>query len=171
MFFSRTLSFTLGALLVCLSVVAQANVENTNPLPETKVMICPLPVFDDIAIGVPEILDSTIRISSSEASIEQDQTALFNGSVILVDKDQKIIADKLSFNRLKMKIEAIGNIHYQGKQINIFANTLKASKTDRSTEMTAASYQLDGNPGHGKAGKLSINNDGMMSLIDSTFTD
>ena len=80
MFFSRTLSFTLGALLVCLSLVAQANVENTNPLPETKVMICPLPVFDDIAIGVPEILDSTIRISSSEASIEQDQTALFNGS-------------------------------------------------------------------------------------------
>jgi len=170
MFFSRTLSFTLGALLVCLSVVAQANAENTNPLPETKVMICPLPVFDDIAIGIPEILDNTIRISSSEASIEQDQTALFNGSVILVDKDQKIIADKLSFNRLKMKIEAIGNIHYQGKQINIFANTLKASKTDRSTEMTAAAYQLDGNPGHGKAGRLSINSDGMMSLVDSTFT-
>jgi LPS-assembly protein len=170
MLFSRTLSFTLVALLISLSAVAEANEENTNPMPETRVMMCPLPVFDDIAIGIPEVLDSTIRISSLQASIEQDQTALFNGSVILVDKDQKIIADKLSFNRLKMEIEAIGNIHYQGKQINIFANTLNASKTDKSTEMTAAAYQLDGNPGHGKAGKLSINSDGMMSLVDSTFT-
>jgi LPS-assembly protein len=170
MLFSRTLSFTLIALLISLSAVAEANEENTNPMPETRVMMCPLPVFDDIAIGIPEVLDSTIRISSLQASIEQDQTALFNGSVILVDKDQKIIADKLSFNRLKMEIEAIGNIHYQGKQINIFANTLNASKTDKSTEMTAAAYQLDGNPGHGKAGKLSINSDGMMSLVDSTFT-
>ena len=170
MLFSRTLSFTLVALLVSLSAVAAVNEENTNPMPETRVMMCPLPVFDDIAIGIPEVLDSTIRISSLQASIEQDQTALFNGSVILVDKDQKIIADKLSFNRLKMEIEAIGNIHYQGKQINIFANTLNASKTDKSTEMTAAAYQLDGNPGHGKAGKLSINSDGMMSLVDSTFT-
>ena len=170
MLFSRTLSFTLVALLVSLSAVAAVNEENTNPMPETRVMMCPLPVFDDIAIGIPEVLDNTIRISSLQASIEQDQTALFNGSVILVDKDQKIIADKLSFNRLRMEIEAIGNIHYQGKQINIFANTLNASKTDKSTEMTAAAYQLDGNPGHGKAGKLSINSDGMMSLVDSTFT-
>ena len=88
----------------------------------------------------------------------------------LVDKTQKIAADKLSFNRLKMQIEAIGNIHYQGKQINIFANTLSASKTSRSTKMTAASYQLDGNPGHGTAGELSINGNGMLNLVDSTFT-
>ncbi|MEY8198998.1 MAG: LPS assembly protein LptD, partial [Colwellia sp.] len=170
MLFSRTLSFTLVALLVCFVEVAQANVEIKNQPPETKVMQCPLPVFDDIAIGIPEVVDNTIRISSLQASIEKDQIALFNGSVILVDKGKKIIADQLSFNRLKMQIEAIGNIHYQGTQINIFANTLSASKTDRSTEMTAASYQLDGNPGHGRAAKLSISGDGMLSLVDSTFT-
>ena len=170
MLFSRTLSFTLVALLVCFVEVAQANVEIRNQPPETKVMQCPLPVFDDIAIGIPEVVDNTIRISSLQASIEKDQIALFNGSVILVDKGKKIIADQLSFNRLKMQIEAIGNIHYQGTQINIFANTLSASKTDRSTEMTAASYQLDGNPGHGRAAKLSISGDGMLSLVDSTFT-
>ena len=170
MLFSRTLSFALVALLVCLSEVAQANEETKNQSPETRVMLCPLPVFDDIAKGIPDVVDSTIRISSLQASIEQDQVALFNGSVILVDKGQKIIADQLSFNRLKMQIEAIGNIHYQGKQINIFANTLSASKTDKSTEMTGASYQLDGNPGHGKAAKLSISSDGVMSLVDSTFT-
>jgi LPS-assembly protein len=36
--------------------------------------------------------------------------------------------------------------------------------------MTDASYQLDGNPGHGQAKKLSINSEGMLSLVDSNFT-
>ncbi len=170
MLFSRTLSFTLVALLACLTKAAQANPDIKSQAPETKIMICPLPEFDDIAIGIPSVVDSSIRISSLNASIEQDQIAQFNGSVILVDKEQKIIADQLSFDRLKMQIEALGNIHYQGKQINIFANTLSASKTERSTTMTSAAYQLDGNPGHGKAAKLSINGDGQLSLVDSTFT-
>jgi len=170
MLFSRTLSFTLVALLACLSKATQANADIKSQAPETKIMLCPLPEFDDIAVGMPLVVDNSIRISSLRASIEQDQIAEFNGSVILVDKDQKIIADQLSFNRLKMQIKAIGNIHYQGKQINIFANTLSASKTERFTEMTSAAYQLDGNPGHGKAAKLSINGDGQLSLEDSTFT-
>lgn len=170
MLFSRTLSFTLVTLLTCFVEVVNADDDIINESPATKVMLCPLPVFDDIALGIPEVVDNSIRISSLQASIEQDQNALFTGSVILVDKDQKIIADKLLFNRLKMQIEAIGNIHYQGKQINIFANTLSASKTDNSTEMTSAAYQLDGNPGHGTAEKLSFNGDGILSLVDSTFT-
>ncbi|HCM48119.1 MAG TPA: LPS-assembly protein LptD, partial [Colwellia sp.] len=147
MLFSRILRFVLVILLVSFLEVAQANVEKKNQSPVTKIMQCSLPVFEDIAQGIPEVINGNIRISSLQASIEQDQTALFNGSVILVDKNQKIIADQLSFNRLKMQIEALGNIHYQGKQINIFANTLSASKIDSSTEMTTASYQLDGNPG------------------------
>jgi len=170
MLFSRTLSFTLVALSAYLPKAVQANAEIKNQAPETKVMMCSLPVFDDIAYGIPEVHDDNIRISSQHASIKQDQIAQFNGSVILVDKSQKIIADQLAFNRLKMQIDAVGNIHYQGKQINIFANTLSASKVDQSTQMTAASYQLDGNPGHGTAKVLSINGDGILSLEDSTFT-
>jgi len=170
MLFSRTLNFTLILLLAGFIKVAQANNDINSQSHKTKVMQCPLPVFDDIALGIPEVIDSSIRISSLQASIEQDQNALFSGSVILVDKDQKIIADQLSFNRLKMQIEAIGNIHYQGKQINIFAHTLSASKTDSATEMTQTSYQLDGNPGHGTAEKLSISSNGVLSLVDSTFT-
>mgnify|MGYP000741497326 FL=1 len=170
MFFSRTLSFTLIALLVYLPKVAQANVEIRSQAPENQVMMCTLPIFDDIGLGIPDVLNDDIHISSEQASIKQDQIAQFNGSVILVDKSQKIVADELSFNRLKMQIEAVGNIHYQGKQINIFADTLSASKIERSTKMTSASYQLDGNPGHGKAKILSINADGLLSLVDATFT-
>ncbi|NQZ25843.1 MAG: LPS assembly protein LptD [Colwellia sp.] len=170
MLFSRTLKFTLVTLLACLSKVTQANADVKSQAPETQIMICPLPEFDDIAIDIPEVLDDNIRISSLHASIKQDQIAQFNGSVILVDKSQRILADQLAFDRLKMQIEAVGNIHYQGKQINIFAETLSASKVDRATKMTAASYQLHGNPGHGTAGSLSIDGDGLLSLVDSTFT-
>ncbi len=170
MLFSRTLSFTFFATLTCLPQASKADPDIKSQAPDTKVMICPLPEFDDIALGMPAVIDNSIRISSSQTSIEQDQTAQFTGSVILVDKEQKITADQLSFNRLKMQIEAIGNIHYQGEQINIFADTLNASKSEQTTEMTSASYQLDGNPGHGKAAKLSISSDGLLSLTDSTFT-
>ena len=170
MLFSRTLSFTLIALFACLPKTTQANTDNKDQAPGIRVMFCPLPVFDDIAIGVPKIIDDNIRISSQHARIEKDQIALFDGSVLLVDKTQKIMADQLAFNRLKMQIEAVGNIHYQGKQINIFADTLSASKVDRSTQMTSAAYQLDGNPGHGKAKSLSIDKDGVLRLVDSTYT-
>ena len=170
MLFSRTLSFTFMTMLVCFSQASKANPNIKTQAPDTKIMICPLPEFDDIALGIPEVIDSSIRISSSQASIEQDQIAQFTGSVILVDKEQRIMADKLAFNRLKMQIEAMGNIHFQSDQINIFASSLSASQADKSTQMTDASYQLDGNPGHGQAKKLSINSEGMLSLIDSNFT-
>ncbi|WP_057832709.1 LPS-assembly protein LptD [Colwellia sp. TT2012] len=170
MLFPRTLNFTLVALLACLPKFAQANADIKKPAPEAQIMLCTVPEFDDIAIDIPEILDDKIRISSLHASIKQDQIAQFTGSVILVDKSQRILADQLAFNRLKMQIEAIGNIHYQGKQINIFADTLSASKIDNATTMTSASYQLHGNPGHGTAASLSIDGDGVLSLVDSTFT-
>lgn len=170
MLFFRHISLTLVTLFSCLPFSVLAEVDIKSHAPDTKVMQCPLPTFKDIAIGIDPILDDSIRISSLYSRIEQDQNAFFNGSVVLVDKNQKIIADQLSFNRLKMKIDAIGNIHYQGAEINIFAETLNASKADNFTQMTSAAYQLDGNPGHGKAKSLSISGDGVLKLVDSTFT-
>ncbi|TYK67186.1 LPS-assembly protein LptD [Colwellia echini] len=169
MLFSRKLYFSCSLLLFCLPQIVQAENDSNNQSTETLSAQCPLPIFSDIGQGI-SVTDSSIRISSLEANIEKDQRALFNGSVILVDKTQKIMADQLAFNRLKMQIDAVGNIQYQSKDINIFADSLSASKTERSTTMTAAAYQLDGNPGHGKAQVLSINNEGLLNLSDSTFT-
>ena len=83
MFFPRTLSFTLVALLACLPKATQANADVKSQAPDTKIMICPLPEFDDIAIGTPSVVGNTIHISSLQTSIEQDQIAKFNGSVLL----------------------------------------------------------------------------------------
>lgn len=174
MFFSR-LSF-FPTLVICLILglitnylsVAQAN--TTREAPTVKPMDCPIASFTDIAHNAPEVLGDSINIHSFNASIERDQIARFTGNVTLVDKTQKIIADQLAFDRLKMEIDAIGNIHYQSNNIDIFAQSLNASKATNSTRMTEASYHLDGNPGHGSANTIQMSTDGQLSLIDSTFT-
>lgn len=170
MLFNRILSLSLITLFLCVSSIAIAATGLKNQPVEVKEMACPLPIFPDIGKDVPIISDESIRISSLSTSINQNQDATFSGSVLLIDKSQKIKADTLTFNRLKMQIEAIGNIHYQGNKINIFADELSASKSEGSTQMTSASYQLDGNPGRGQAGNLAITDDGMLSLNNATFT-
>ena len=170
MFFSRLffyLVFVLG-LLTSHSAKAQAN--SSRQAPAVKAMNCPIVTFANIASNAPKVANDNIHIYSQYASIERDQIALFNGGVTLVDKDQKILADQLAFDRLKMQIDAIGNIHYQSESIDIFAQSLNASKLTNSTTMTGASYQLDNNPGHGSANNIQLNTDGRLSLLDSTFT-
>jgi len=133
-------------------------------------MNCPIATFPKIVSNAPQIDNNSIYIFSQHASIERDQIALFNGGVTLIDKDHKILADKLAFDRLKMQIDAIGNIHYQSQSVDVFAQNLNASKTTNSTTMTGASYQLDSNPGHGSANELQISTNGGLSLLDATFT-
>ncbi|GAA0814718.1 LPS assembly protein LptD [Colwellia sp. D2M02] len=170
MLFSRQINVSLCLFLLCLTHEVSANSATPSEAPETKPMFCPIPTFAEIGANTPTVNDNSINIYSHYAGIEKDQIAQFSGGVTLVDKSQKIIADELSFNRLKMSIEALGNIQYQSNDINIFANSLSASKQESSTAMTDAAYQLNGNPGHGSAGKLFVSTDGRLSLLDSTFT-
>jgi len=170
MFFSR-LFFSLSlALVLFASYSAKVQANSPRQAPKAKPMNCPINTFTGIASDIPDVANDNIHIYSQYASIERDQIALFNGGVTLVDKGQRILADQLAFDRLKMQIDAIGNIHYQSQSIDIFAKSLNASKTTNSTTMTGASYQLDGNPGHGSASELKISTDGRLSLFDSTFT-
>jgi len=166
----RTLSFLVVFILFSLTETTQANTDSRGQPPEAKIMLCPLPDFETISLDIPLSTADNIQLSSKNTSIERDQIALFSGDVIMVDKDKKIMADQLSFDRLKRRIEAIGNIHYQGKKINIFADKLSADGVTRSTQMQFASYQLDGNPGHGKAEVLSINDQGILKLTNSTYS-
>jgi LPS-assembly protein len=168
--FFRIFSFIVIFIFFILTEAIQANTDSKGQIPDTKMMFCPLPEFEKISLDMPTSTSDIIQISSKKTSIERDQIALFSGDVIMVDKDKKIMADQLSFDRLKRQIEAIGNIHYQGKEINIFAGKLSADGEKRSTQMQLASYQLDGNPGHGKAEILSINDKGILKLTNSTYS-
>ncbi len=164
--------FIIYSLALLFSHVASSNTNNNSnsQVARTKPMLCPIPSFAKIAPYTPIITDDRVNIYSRYASIEKDQIAEFKGGVTLVDKNQKITANELAFDRLSMQLNALGNIHYQGNNINIFADALNASKANKSTKMTNASYQLDGSPGHGSAKSLFVSTDGQLNLTNATFT-
>ncbi|MEW6990225.1 LPS-assembly protein LptD [Colwelliaceae bacterium 6441] len=102
--------------------------------------------------------------------IKQNQLAKFSGGVTLINQDHAINADILEINRNTAFINAQGNIHFQNPSVDIFASQLKASKALQATILSDSSYQLMNNPGHGSAKDISINAQGTMSLLDSSFT-
>jgi LPS-assembly protein len=137
---------------------------------ETAQLQCDIPTLVPIVTDTVPVTDDSIRITSNYSSIEQDKLADFSGNVTLVDKSQTITADQLTFDRLLMKFNAQGNIHYQSQSIDIHADELNASKNDKSTVMLNTSYRLYGTPGHGSAEELKINSKDGLSLLHSTFT-
>jgi LPS-assembly protein len=97
----RTLSFLVVFILFSLTETTQANTDSRGQPPEAKIMLCPLPDFETISLDIPLSTADNIQLSSKNTSIERDQIALFSGDVIMVDKDKKIMADQLSFDRLQ----------------------------------------------------------------------
>jgi LPS-assembly protein len=162
--------FSIFIILFSFALLMPALAE-TNKKETVQIQLqCTIPTFSPIIANAPKITDDTINITSKYSSIEQDQVANFTGGVTLVDKSQIIKADQLSFDRLVMKFNAQGNIHYQNQNIDILASELYASKAEEKSTMLDAAYQLYGNPGHGSATELQISSNEGLSLLESTFT-
>lgn len=131
---------------------------------------CPIPSYAKLATEeIPSDVKS-ITITSQHAKIEQNQYAKFTGGVTLFTPSETIIADELELNRQDLLVNAQGNIHFQNDGINVFASQLNASKALGSTTLSDTSYQLISNAGHGSAKSISVNQLGVLSLIDSSFT-
>lgn len=131
---------------------------------------CPTSALVPITNDTVQVTNDDIIITSKYSIIEKDKIAKFSGDVRLVDKNQSITANQLTFDRLLMEFNAQGNIHYQNQSIGIVADELNASKDEASTVMLNTSYQLNGSPGHGSAGELEVNPTDGLSLLDSTYT-
>ncbi len=170
MLFFRQLFSCSALLTMALSLPTFA--VTTEQLPQLQ---CAIPTFipiktNTVQTNTVQAIDDSIRITSKYSSIEKDQVANFSGDVTLIDKNQAITADQLTFDRLLMKFNAQGNIHYQNQSIDILADELNASKNDQSSVMLNTSYQLYGNPSHGSAGELQISSKDGLSLLNSTYT-
>ena len=169
MLFSRlflpcTALYTLLCFTINFSALAKTQPEKAFQLQ------CTIPTYSPIMANAVAITDNSIKILSDYSSIEKDSTAKFTGNVTLIDKNQTILADQLSFNRSLMTFNAQGNIHYQSPSIDILAGALNANKTNKSSTMFETHYQLYGNPVHGSANELRLSSTEGLSLLDSTFT-
>ena len=173
-FFFITLFCVAFSMPALAETITEARTEaRTETLSEATVQAqfqCAIPTFSPMIVNAPKITDDSISITSKYSSIKKDQVANFSGGVTLIDKSQIIKADQLTFDRLLMKFNAQGNIHYQSQSIDILADELNASKKEKESTMLKAAYQLYDNPGHGSANELTISSKNGLALLDSTYT-
>jgi len=131
---------------------------------------CPVPEFAQLGTNITIDDPDVIHILSQRTSIEKDQVAIFEGGITLVNKDQKVAAQTLEFNRETAVMDAQGDIHFQDKSLDIFADRLFATQADNSTSLTSATYYLKDSLIHGDAGLLWVSQEGKLVLTDSSFT-
>jgi LPS-assembly protein len=168
--FSRLKFFLILVFFQSQTVLAKSAFFKNEVEPYPLRTQCFVPSVNQITSEENRITDKTIKITSQNAAIRQDQFTNFSGDVTLIDNVQKISADELAFNNLSMQIKATGNINYQNATINIFADSLNADKQNNSTEMTSASYQLFSNPGHGRAQTLTLSEGEGLMMVNSSYT-
>ena len=132
---------------------------------------CPIPFYANIADTTGKQSNDSFTILSSTSNIKKGEYATFTGGVTLLNQDRSIVADELSVNRSTSSVNANGDIHFQNKGIDIFAETLNINQLKKSTALTSTSYQLNGSPRHGPAKEITIDGKGKtMSFVDSSFT-
>lgn len=124
------------------------------------------------AIETPEVSTQAnqIAIIADKTLIERNKLADFAGNVRLVNRQQKIAADQLSFNRENNRLSAQGHIQYQNPNIHVSADNLSAGGEQNYTHMENAAYQLSKTNGHGHAEQLTIAKSGTLTLADASFT-
>ena len=131
---------------------------------------CPIPSYTKLATRNMIENENSITITSQQTQIEKNQYAKFTGGVTLYTPTETIIADQIELNRQDLLFNAQGNIHFQNDGVDVFASQLNASKASGGTTLSDTSYQLISNAGHGAAKSISVNQLGVLALIDSSFT-
>ena len=131
---------------------------------------CPIPTYPQLT--EPQSIENSkaITILADKSGINKNKVAKFTGNVMLLNNQQTILANEVELNRENSSINATGDIHFQNKGIDIFAEALSISDALNATTLKNTQYQLVGMAGHGGAGKIAVSKKGTLSLVDSSFT-
>lgn len=162
------LNFTLFA---CAFFPVGFSYADTPQVDHELLIQCPIPSYLPITSPNGKVADENFTIVSGTSSIKKGELATFRGGVTLLNEDRAIVSDELIVNRKNSTVDANGDIHFQNKGIDIFANSLNINEKKQTTLLTNTSYQLNNSPGHGSAESINIDgNDKTLSFIDSSFT-
>jgi len=165
MSFPRYLVLIISCLSIAKSSYAQQATSNLDDTAQ-----CPIPTYPQLI--EPQTIENskTLTILANSSSINKNKVAKFNGNVMLIKDQQTFIANEVEINREKSTVDAIGNIHFQNKGIDIFAEHLNISDSLNSTTLTSTTYQLVGMAGKGGADKIAVSKAGSLELVGSSFT-
>ncbi|MBA6302469.1 LPS-assembly protein LptD [Colwellia sp. MB02u-14] len=156
-------------IIACLSIAKYSFAEQVTHILDDMAQ-CPIPIYPQLT--EPQSIENSkaITILAEKTGINKNKVAKFTGNVMLLNNQQTVLANEVELNRENSTINATGDIHFQNKGIDIFADQLNISETLSATTLHNTQYQLTGAAGHGGAGVIAVSKEGTLSLIDSSFT-
>ena len=131
---------------------------------------CPIPTFPKLVESTSTENSKAITILADNSGIKQNKVAKFTGNVKLMKDQQTILANEIELNRDNATVDATGDIHFQNKGIDIFAEHLNISSALNTTTLKNTRYQLVGLAGKGGAEEIAVSETGGLALVGSSFT-
>jgi LPS-assembly protein len=165
MSFPRYLILIISCLSIAKYSFAEQVTRNIDDMAQ-----CSIPTYPQLTEPQSIQKSKTITILADSSGINKNKVARFTGNVMLLNNQQTVLANEIELNRENSSINAIGDIHFQNKGIDIFAEQLNISDALNTTTLKNTQYQLVGMAGHGGAGTIAVSKKGTLSLVDSSFT-
>lgn len=156
-------------IISCLSIAKYSFAQQVTSIAEDMTQ-CPIPTYPQLTNGKTVENSKAITILADNSGIKKNKVAKFTGNVMLMKDQQTILANEIELNRQASTVDAIGNIHFQNKGIDIFAEHLNINESLNATTLTGTTYQLAGVAGKGGADKISVSKAGSLALVGSSFT-
>ncbi|QBY04872.1 LPS assembly protein LptD [Thalassotalea sp. HSM 43] len=159
--------YTKLILIACAAGPAIVDAQEQEPKSSTRCQIIPpepIALVNDI-----DRTNELIIIESKKSVVEKNKKTTLSGGVVLSNGGNKIAADEVTIDKEGGQITTKGQTKFQNDSVTVDADSLSASSTDNTAELTNTSYRLNNSPGRGSAKTLGLNEDGVV-LEDSTFT-
>ncbi len=113
--------------------------------------------------------DSTIQISSDNATLGVDGNAQLRGNVQVRQGDREIRADEVDYSAQGNQLDVRGKVEYRDPLVQLRGSSGAYSAT-RGADVQGAEFELPSRPARGRAESVSVGIDGRMKLRGVSFS-
>ncbi|HET6725572.1 MAG TPA: LPS assembly protein LptD [Gammaproteobacteria bacterium] len=132
--------------------------------------ICPLPSFKKLPPPAKSASDQTITIKADQATALRQGKSLFTGDVDVVQGDERLRADRMTYDSVKGSIFASGDVVLGTPTLEVKGtHGTYLLDTDLGTFFDAE-FRLPERHGHGHAAKVVLTGPGTSELHDVSYT-
>lgn len=127
----------------------------------------------DASIFMPAGLNpelSEVNVDADNAQIVENGTSVFTGDVEVLRGNQKLNANRATYNRLQEEVTAQGDVKLRDSEILIEADQAEWSLVDESGAMTDATYRIRQKNARGNASYVFRQGTAKTDLNNATYT-
>lgn len=165
----RHLSVALNLVLVCLLTPMLAGAaENPQPLASSD-QLCPpaatvLPKPDSFSA------DDKTHLQADKVVVDENQATLFQGNVVIMQKQKRIETDKAEYQKQQETIHATGGVKFLTPSLLLESDSADVNlKTDQAT-LTDSHYRSLQGRARGKAEEIKLDENNKLVLKQATYT-